>query len=375
MTRKRCVVVGAGFAGAATAYYLARLGVDVVVLEQEPSPGVHASGRNAAMVRQVVPDREVALLTQAGAAFIGRPPDGWRKRVEFERNGSLLLGKGDVWEKLRKDAAMAREIGVEAVELRPEETRKRVAPLGDADFEGAIWCPTDGVVDIKALLAGYLEDAVDHGAEVRYESPFRGLEIRRGRVSAVATTREVIPAECVVNAAGAWAGIVAGLAGAAELGLRSCRRHLFVTPPQPWVDPAWPFVWDVSHDLYFRPESGGLLLCPCDQDEVAPGDPPLDPKMAEILSEKVTRHMPGLGSLSIHRSWAGLRTLSKDGRFVIGWDPFVAGFFWIAGLGGHGVTASAPVGALAARLIAGEEEHGPEEFSPARFARDSRGDR
>ena len=47
----------------------------------------------------------------------------------------------------------------------------------------------------------------------------------------------------------------------------------FVSPPTPWVDPNWPFVWDVTHDIYFRPEGEGLLLCACDQTELAPGDP------------------------------------------------------------------------------------------------------
>ncbi|MEE9143684.1 MAG: FAD-dependent oxidoreductase, partial [Candidatus Binatia bacterium] len=77
---------------------------------------------------------------------------------------------------------------------------------------------------------------------------------------------------------------------------------------------------------------------------------------------------PGVLSVGIKKSWAGIRTLSSDGRFLIGWDPQVRGFFWVAGLGGHGVTTSSSVGSLAASLILDANEKGRgEEFSPERF--------
>ena len=89
--------------------------------------------------------------------------------------------------------------------------------------------------------------------------------------------------------------------------------------------------------------------------------------MAELLSQKIERHLPSLMGLPIWRSWAGLRTLTSDGRFVIGWDPKVEGLFWVAGLGGHGVTTSHSVGALAADMIVGVERSEARAFSPSRF--------
>jgi D-arginine dehydrogenase len=157
------------------------------------------------------------------------------------------------------------------------------------------------------------------------------------------------------------------MVGAAELPLHPCRRHLFVSPPMDWVDTSWPFVWDVSHDLYFRPEGKGLLLCACDQQEMSACDPPVDASMEELLAEKIQRTMPALSRVSINRRWAGLRTLCSDGRFVIGWDAKLQGFFWVAGLGGHGVTTSSAVGALAADLIAAGPGKKSEVFSPERF--------
>jgi glycine/D-amino acid oxidase-like deaminating enzyme len=123
----------------------------------------------------------------------------------------------------------------------------------------------------------------------------------------------------------------------------------------------------VSHDIYFRPEGEGLLLCACDQQELVPGDPPVDETVKELLAEKIEKHIPALSRVSINKAWAGFRTLSADGRFVIGWDPKAVGFFWVAGLGGHGVTTSSSVGELAADLILGGPQQTSAPFSPGRF--------
>ena len=86
-----------------------------------------------------------------------------------------------------------------------------------------------------------------------------------------------------------------------------------------------------------------------------------------LLAEKLEHAFPRLADLPIQRTWAGYRTLTPDGRFVIGPDPSLAGFVWCAGLGGHGVTTSAAVGRLAAQAVLGEAV--PPEHAPARFVR------
>lgn len=368
MISSQYVIVGAGFAGAATGYHLARLGAkEIVVLEQERVAGTHSSGRNAAMARQVVSDPAIAELAREGAVFMRNLPRDWAAPMIFDQRGSLLLGDGEGWKKLTRDADMARKKNIEVECWSPEKAKERVALLEGSDFDGALWCPTDGIVDVHALLSGYLKGASAAGAQILYGRSLRGIEVRKGRVVRVETSEESIQTETVIDAAGAWAGAIGKLAGALETPLHPCRRHLFITDPLPWVDPRWPFVWDVSHDLYFRPEAGGLLLCPCDQDEMAPGIPPTDSAVAELLAEKIKRYLPGASDVAIKHSWAGFRTLSADGRFVIGWDPKVKGFFWVAGLGGHGMTTSHAVGARAARLILAGEGEVAEEFSPERF--------
>jgi len=361
------VVIGAGFAGAATAYHLARRGVrDVLVLEQEALPGFHSSGRNAAMIRQCVPDAALLALARDGAAFLRELPTDWPEPVQFKKNGSLLLASGTGLEKLCGDAQLGRSLGVETEVWSVAQAKQLVPVLEETEFEGAVWCGTDGIVDIHALLLGYLKGAMSKGVRVRYNCRVRSIRPAADGFEII-TPQGSFKARVLVNASGAWVNVIAQMTGALELPLRPYRRHLFVSPPLPWVDARWPFVWDVTHDIYFRPEGEGLLLCACDQQEMTPGDPPEDPSVRELLADKIHRFMPGLSSVPINKSWAGLRTITRDGRFVIGWDPKIDTFFWVAGLGGHGVTTSSSVGELAAQLLIDRRSSAVDAFSPARF--------
>ena len=350
--RKSIVVVGAGFAGAAVAFHLTRLGMErVTILEQEEVPGMHASGRNAAMVRQVVPRESIGALARGGAAFLRQLPSDWPLETRFEQNGSFLLASARDSAKLKQDGARTREFGVPTEWWPMERILEAVPILAGSPAEGGVWCPSDGVVDIHSLLHGYLKAASAAGAQLRTSSPLRQIVVRQGKIRAVQTESEELKAEVVINAAGAWAQQIGHLAGASPVPLVPYRRHLFVTKPLGWIKPQWPIVWDLSQDLYFRPESGGLLLCPCDEEAQRPGTAADDPAALQMLADKVTRNYPKLSDLPIRRSWAGLRTLTPDGEFTVGWDSSLEGFFWLAGLGGHGVTVSYSVGLLAASLV------------------------
>ncbi|HLA76235.1 MAG TPA: FAD-dependent oxidoreductase [Vicinamibacteria bacterium] len=368
MRRLACdaVVVGAGFAGAATAYHLVRMGLrDVVVLEQEPLPGTHASGRNAGMIREAVLPEAIQPLAVEGARFVRDPPADLDPVPSFRRSGALMLAEGAQAKAVRAWVESAERWGVRARWLDQSEAEGRVPALRGAAFSGAAWCPDDGVVDIAALLQGYLQTAVRGGARVLTGQRVLGIAVEKGKVSGVATDQASFTTPLVVNAAGAWAGEVGKLAGATPVPLRACRRHLYVSGRLDWVEPSWPIVWDLSHALYFRPEPPGLLLSACDETEQAPGLAATDAAASEMLAGKLSRYVKRLADLPIARSWAGLRTLTPDGGFVLGRDPQIAGFVWCAGLGGHGVTVGPAVGRLAAEAALGRPQ--PAAHSPARF--------
>lgn len=114
-------------------------------------------------------------------------------------------------------------------------------------------------------------------------------------------------------------------------------------------------------------ESGGLLLCPCDETEVDPPalhrQPGTDGEVLAQLYASLRELAPDLADRPIARTWCGLRSFAADRRFVLGRDPLNP-LFWVAGLGGHGMTSGLAVAERAARLFL---EGGEDELSPARF--------
>ncbi|MGQ9589450.1 MAG: NAD(P)/FAD-dependent oxidoreductase [Planctomycetota bacterium] len=369
------VVIGAGFVGAATAFHLARLaaGSRVVLLEREGAAAVHSSGRNAGMIRQVTSEEAVSELARKGAEAIrllaeAAPAAAPSERPLFLPTGSVLVAAGEKAAQLERDIAHARAAGIPVERLDAAPAKERFPALRDASFELACHAPSDGVVDLPALARRYLERARSLGVEAIFGAGVEAIRTRGGRVTGVRAGGSEIETRTVVDAAGAWASEVAELAGAARIPLRPRRRHIFVTESLPWVPPDWPFHWDIATEVYFRPEEGGLLLSPCD--EADPGNKrsdAADPAACELLRAKLSRQFPRLADLPVRRAWSGLRTLSPDGRFVLGPDPEVEGFFWAAGLGGHGVTASSSAGEIAATLVLDPGRDASNPHSPSRF--------
>jgi D-arginine dehydrogenase len=362
------VIIGAGFAGASTAYHLVSRGVrDILLLEREPVPGVHASGRNAALAFQVLSDAAEARLAVEGARFIATPPPGFAAVPLLQRTGSLLIAKTGGLPQLQRAHEDAQRLGLAGELLGAEEVVRRVPALAGAPFAGAFWNPHDGVVDIHALLQGYLAGARAGGVRIAYERVVTGVRLAGGRVAAIDTDRGAIATRCVVDAGGAWAGEIGALAGVGTRTLQPRRRHLFQTLVDLPVARDWPFVWHNDLDVYFRPEGDGLLMSPCDATP-HPAQPPVVDSAAErLLAQKVAHAFPALASARIASAWACLRTFARDERFVIGRDPEVDGLVWVAALGGHGMTTSAAVGRLGAAAVVGEDSEELQYFSPARL--------
>lgn len=365
--RADVVVVGGGFAGAATAYHLARSGLrHVVLLESEDLPGRHASGRNAGVARRTVARLDHVALATEGLRFMQDPPPDFPPGPYFERTGSLLLGDADREESLRRSVAEWRAAGVDAEWLSVEEVERRVPATAGGSFAGGVFCADDGVADIARLLDAFVRAARKGGVSVLTGRRVRAVYSQGGAVTGLRTDSEYIDTPAVVNAAGAWASELGHLAGAAPMPLRSMKRHLMVTSRLEWVDRSWPSVWDVSHEFYFRPEPPGLLLSPCDASDCAPGAETIDAEALSALAEKLTRWMPRLAGVSIASTWAGVRTFSKDDNLILGPDAVLRGFFWCAGLGGNGMTLSPALGRIVAEAVLGSAP--PRAYAPDRFA-------
>lgn len=357
------VIIGGGFAGAATAWALARRGHGgrVLLLEGEPAPGRLASGLNAGLITTLLekdsPQLEMAVR---GARRL-------HETLGTTRCGSLRLVRDE-----REAADALNQARAAGVDLSAAPTRRlaRSHPLIEgASSAQALICPEDGKIDPAVLVGRYLDEARESGVRVLTSSRVLGLRYSCGKLSGVETASGTHPADWVVNAAGAWAGPFAAMAGLDDLGLRSFRRHLFFSAPVAGLEPDQPFVWDMQHEVYYRVDGNRLMLCACDEEPHPPVAPEISPLSEEHLRKRLSVALPRLEGVTLERSHACLRTFAPDRRYVIGPDPRLAGLFWVAGLGGSGATASAAIGEMAAAMLV--DGSAPSEpmaaFDPARL--------
>ncbi|MBI3316079.1 MAG: FAD-binding oxidoreductase, partial [Candidatus Omnitrophica bacterium] len=157
MTAPSTVVIGAGFAGFSTAVHLAQSGFkDILILEEDTELGGHASGRNAGMIRQTVSDPLIARLAVEGRRALSRAHTlGW-KTLKFSPTGSLLIAKGDATGELDKIQKVLAGEGVATRRLSKKQAGRMVSLIDGGDFEEALYCPSDALVDIGGLLQGFL---------------------------------------------------------------------------------------------------------------------------------------------------------------------------------------------------------------------------
>ncbi len=358
------VVIGGGIAGLSVAWSLSRSRAGAVALvEREALFASHSSGRNAAIFRVLDLSAGVPALALRSRELIDEllPRGAWLRET-----GQLLVARSA--RSLEPLLAVARANGVQHAVLERPELVRRSPPLAGGTAAVGIHIPGDGVMDIHAITSGLAEAARRSGARLLLSAPAEAVEVRGGRVAGVRlASGEVLGAGAVVIAAGAWSAGLGEGAGAA-LPLAPMRRHLAQISPRVPLPPDSPIAWCVDEDeVYYRPESGGALASPCDEDAFAPCLPPESPRALELLAEKLARVAPALSDASVRRGWACLRTFAPDRGLVAGPDPRVAGLHWLSGLGGHGMTAGVGAGELAAKRVQGAPHPLAALLAPARW--------
>jgi len=357
MDGERIVLVGGGIGGLATAWFLARRGGrEVVLLERERELGAHSSGKNAGIQLTWAREEATMLLALETARFLSDPPPGFAPRALADRRGLVLLAADPASPALAPWAAR-KEPG--ALERVARAGLRRLLPDYEGGAQGALWVRDEGCIDTALLIEAFARGARAAGASIRTGARVEGF-LRDG--DALCGVRlaggEELCAATTALASGGWAGAL-GRAAGSRLALRPTRRHILVTGPDPRVDPDGPILWSEPDAYYARPESGGLLISACDQTDVEPDACSADESVRELVAEKTARLLPRHADAEAAHFWAGLRTFAADADFLIGPDPDVPGLFWVAALGGHGMSCSAGIGRLAAELLLGAAADDP----------------
>jgi D-arginine dehydrogenase len=361
-------IIGAGIAGASLGYaLLARApGLSLLILEAEEAPGYHTTGRSAAFYAETYGGPDVQPLTTASKAFFQKPPPGFADVAILSPRGALHIAHQDSLSTLETLEAEFEGGGVAFQRLAPEGVLAKAPFLKPEWATTAIWEPGCADIDVAALHQAYLRAVRRMGGTIATNARATTITNTAGGW-VLDTPAGPFAAGRIVNAAGAWGDVVAGLAGVAPIGLAPLRRTIVVTEVRPEAAADMPVIMDAGGSLYFKPDAGRLWISPHDETPDVPHDVQPDEMDMAIALDRFEQ-MTSFAIRRLSSKWAGLRTFAPDRLPVIGPDPAEPGFFWCVGQGGWGIQTAPAAAEMGAAILLGAlpcEAH--ERYCPSRF--------
>ena len=355
------LVIGAGVVGAACAYYAARAGLTVTVVDRgSVAGGTTGAGEGNLLVsdKQPGPELDLAVLSSrlwrdlAGQVGLGAA-------FEYEAKGGLVVAATGVTA-LEEFAAQQREAGVRAVPVAPGDLAGYEPHLAD-DLAGGVFYPEDAQVQPMLAAAHLLRTS---GADIRTGVTVIGFLRSGSRVTGVRTDRGDIAAGAVVNAAGTWGGEVAALAGV-HLPILPRRGFILVTEPLPPLIRhkvyAAEYVANVASEqegletsAVVEGTQAGTVLIGASRERIG-FDRTLSVPVLRRLAQQAIALFPMLADVAAIRAYCGFRPYCPDHLPVIGPDPRAEGLLHACGHEGAGIGLAAATGHLLAQVLTGTE--------------------
>ncbi len=344
------MVVGGGVIGCAVLYELTRRGVQAVLVEAQSDLGEGASKANSAIVHTGFDTKpgtiEARLVARARALW---PELAEALSVPFVAVGALMVARtvDEQWRLTNEVQVAASANGVATSLIQGAELRQ-TAPYLHPEVIAALSIPGESIVDPFWLTRAYAEAALAGGAQVITGRPVIQLTVSVGSVDVLLADRTSIVAEQVFDCAGLQADILAATAGDGTFQVSPRKGQFLVSEESYGVDRiVLPIPGPMGKGMLLTPiVFGGLLLGPTAVDQVDKDDRSTDASGRRQILEACRQLVPALDQARPIRAFAGLRTVSSTGDYIL--RPSAAGDrLWIvAGIRSTGVTASPAVAEL-----------------------------
>jgi 4-methylaminobutanoate oxidase (formaldehyde-forming) len=354
------VVIGGGVGGCSILYWLTRLGWEDVVLVERADLTSGSTFHSAGLVGQLRSSLPLTRMMMDSVDLYRTLEGEVGLETGWHEVGSLRLASSqERMEELARQASWAKTFGLPLELVSAAEAQRMFPPLSVDGVLGAAFLPTDGYIDPSQLTFALAEGARRRGAEINTSTRVTAVAVRRGAVTAVATDKGEIETGIVVNAGGMYARDIGLLAGVNVPIVPMAHEYLVLEPSGLPTD--MPTMRDPSLLVYFRPESGGLVMggyerncAPWSLDGI-PADFNArlldeDWPRFEGLMENALHRVPSLADMGVIRLINGPEAFTPDGEFILG-PTDVRGFWVAAGFCAHGLAGAGGMGKLVAEWI------------------------
>jgi len=359
-SRARAVVVGGGVGGCSILYWLTRLGWDDVVLVERADLTSGSTFHSAGLVGQLRSSLSLTKMMMESVELYRSLEAEVGLETGWHEVGSLRLASSEErMEEIARQAGWAKTFGLPLELVSAREAQELFPPMTTDGVLGAAYLPTDGYIDPSQLTFALAEGARRRGAEIATGTRVTAVRTERGRVVGVETDQGAIETEIVVNAGGMYAREIGALAGVVVPIVPMAHEYLVTKPSGLPLD--MPTMRDPSLLVYFRPESGGLIMggyerncAPWGLDGI-----PADfnsrlleedwPRFEELMENALVR-VPTLAEMEVVKLINGPEAFTPDGEFILG-PSDVRGLWVAAGFCAHGLAGAGGMGKLVAEWI------------------------
>jgi len=371
------IVIGAGSVGCPSAYFLAREGLKVLVLDGERAPG---QGQNKAAIGGVRATHsdpaKIALCLESIRIFSTWQEEHGSDIGWIEGGYCFPIYRSEDETALRALLPLQKSYGLEIDWAPPEEIRRLVPGINPEGLRGGTFSPRDGQVSPLKAAAAFWKEARARGAEFRFSEPVTGLLLRGGRIEGVETMRGRYYAPVVLNAAGAEAREVGSMAGIEIPVTPDSHEGGISAPMERFFDP---LIVDIrpgpegrTANFYFgQNDRGQVIFCYTPIEPIVGTNRSETSEFMPVIARRLIELIPRLRNMLIRRVWRGCYPMTPDGIIILDRVREAEGLYLAVGMCGQGFMLGPGVGLNMARLIAGGEPAiAPEVFESVGFYRD-----
>lgn len=370
-TRCDVIVIGAGIVGNATAYYLAKKGKSVTVLEASDYIGNGGSSRNGGGVRQSGRNpKELPLVVWGVKNIWPFLSEELGVDTEYTQGGNLRLGKTEEHLKiLQKLADGAVKCGVD-VKMIDAEQVKKINPYMSDEVIGASWCPTDGHANPLITTLGYYKKARGLGVDFITGAPVSEIITRAGRVAGVNACGQFFESDSVVVAAGFESNEILKSVGI-NIPMKKHSLSCLVTEAEPQMFRQ--MLGTAMADFYgHQTKHGSFVMGGTDGFDEFPiriddSYPIVGSSMVSATSRGILGYFPILKNAKVVRAWGGYGDFCVDGVATVSKCDEVPGLYIECGFTGHGFGIGPAAAYNIAELIA--EGSCSADITPLRYNR------
>ena len=357
----KIVIVGGGIIGCSTAYHLAAMGQEVLLVEKAKLTSGstwHAAG----LVGQLRSNANVTQLLGYSIDLYDRLEAETGLATGWKMNGGLRLAcNAERWTEVKRQATTAHSFGLDMQLLTPQEAQDLWPLMDIGDVVGAAFLPTDGQANPSDIAQALAKGARMKGATIVEDCPVTGIVAENGRLVGLRTAQGEVACEKLVLCCGQWTRDLAKTIGV-TVPLVSVEHQYMIT--EPFGVPAnLPTLRDPDRLTYYKEEVGGLVMGGYEQNPIpwaVRGIPePFDFQLLESnfdhfeqLVDLALPRVPKLQEAGIKQLLNGPESFTPDGNFILGEAPEMRNVFVGAGFNAFGIAAGGGAGMALAEWVA-----------------------